>query len=70
MQGIVGAIFDPFITLILIALLAGGAIVGGIWWATDADHIESKTLIAPEIRLTTDGATIDTVYIYRTPDEK
>lgn len=30
-----------------------------------SDAIESSTIIVPEIRLVTDGKTVDTVYIYK-----
>lgn len=31
--------------------------------------IETTKRLVPEIRLTTDGKTIDTIYIYRKPDD-
>jgi hypothetical protein len=65
MEGIGGAIFSGFITLAIITFVIGGIIVGGIWYFTDKDYIESKTIITPEIKLTTDGKKVDTLYIYR-----
>jgi len=62
-----GGIASLIFYIALIALVGGGIIVGGIWFFTDKDYIESKTLITPEIELTTDGKTIDTLYIYRQP---
>lgn len=65
MEGIGGAIFGAFITLAIGTFIVGGIIVGAVWYFTDKDYIESKTIITPEIKLTTDGKKIDTLYIYR-----
>jgi hypothetical protein len=65
MEGIGSAIFGGFITLAIITFVVGGIIVGGIWHFADKDYIESKTIITPEIKLTTDGKKIDTLYIYK-----
>jgi hypothetical protein len=67
MNGIGGAILGGFITLAIVTFIIGGAIVGGIWYFTHEDYIESKTIITPEIKLETDGKKIDTLYIYRQP---
>lgn len=34
--------------------------------STAEKRIETKELIQPEIRLTTDGKTVDTLYVYKT----
>lgn len=54
----------------LLAFIVGSAIIGGIWFFTKKNYIESRTLITPEIQLTTDGKTVDTLYIYHKPTKK
>lgn len=64
------AVKEVFYGMIKLALV--GAIIIGfvIFFVTKATYktnkVESKTLITPEIRLTTDGKTVDTVYVYKT----
>lgn len=70
MEGIGGAIFGGFIVLAFATFFAGAAIVGGIWYFTKKDYIKSDSRITPELRLTTDGTTIDTIYIYRAVNKK
>lgn len=65
MNGIGAGIASAFVTIALIALFIGTIITGSIWYFTSDDTIESKTIITPEIKLTTDGKKIDTIYIYR-----
>lgn len=50
-----------WIACIAIALL----MFGGILFFTERGVIESPTKITPEIRLTTDGKKIDTIYVYK-----
>jgi hypothetical protein len=61
---------SPLFTLLIIGLIAIGIllVIGGynifdFFFIEEA--IESRELIVPEIKLTTDGATIDTLYIYK-----
>lgn len=65
MEGFAAGIASAFVTLAIATLLLGAAIVGVMWFLTDKDYIESKKIITPEIKLTTDGKKIDTLYIYR-----
>lgn len=55
--------------LIFVALCAAVLFGGGTWIASkmfyDKDHIESDTLIVPEIRLTINANQVDTIYVYK-----
>ena len=65
MEGIGQAI--GCLVTIAIAAIVGVALLGGYVtfdWAK-GDVIESPKRITPEIKLTTDGKKVDTVYIYK-----
>jgi hypothetical protein len=63
----VEGLFKAFsVVVILVFLLAVGigVFIGkGIW--DDNGYIESKTKIAPMVKLTIDGKKVDTLYIYK-----
>lgn len=62
--------FRPLIAAAIMGLVAGPLIIISVTYL-GIDHFfiedkfESKELIQPETKLTTDGKSIDTVYIYR-----
>ena len=47
------------------AVLLLGYFVYDVFIKKDTTKIESRVLITPTIKLTTDGKTIDTIYIYQ-----
>ena len=61
---------EGFITMIILALLAGALVIGGIWWAvsafSDDETITDEKLQPTEIIITVDPATgdQDTTYVY------
>jgi len=55
------AIFEMFIKI----AIGWGIIIGTVFYFTEEDYVESKTLIVPEIKLTTNGNKVDTLYIYK-----
>jgi len=62
----IASFFNGIFTLLIILFL--GVIVFIILFITQLSRnnvIKSKTLIKPEIELTTDGKIIDTIYIYK-----
>lgn len=62
-EGLLGVI----IKFIIVVSIAFGTIVYFVAKAMyKTNKIESKTLIRPEIRLTTDGKKVDTIYVYKT----
>ena len=65
MSGYGTGIGEAIVILAISTFILGSVIVGGIWYFTSKDYIESKTPITPEIKLTTDGKTIDTLYVYK-----
>jgi hypothetical protein len=55
-------------TAILIMLVVVGIVVGAIcYWVGRTTQIKSKVRIIPEMVLTTDGKTVDTLFIYKKP---
>lgn len=59
-NGIITVLVVIFITAIVMSVLYIGEI--------NKDHsIKSKRRIIPEVRLTTDGRRIDTIFIYKKP---
>lgn len=65
MQGIGQFIFAGLFTIFLVAILLTAGAMGALWYFNSKDYIESKALITPEIKLVTDGHTIDTIYVYK-----
>ena len=61
-------LFEAFFRVILFAVLAVGLAIGLTWYLCKSDKIESKTRIVPEMKLVTDGKTVDTVFIYKKPN--
>lgn len=69
MDGNIGnGIVTVFFIFVIAAFIIGGCVVFGISLITNKHCIESKEIITPEIKLTTDGKTIDTLYIYKLKD--
>ena len=58
-QGVATLVIFVFVLAISIGVLLGKTI-----WDNDG-FIESKTVIQPMIKLTTDGKKIDTLYVYK-----
>ncbi len=52
-----------FIAVVIVIIMGGYGLYRVIF--PKEKKIESKELIVPEIKLVTDGKTIDTVYIYK-----
>lgn len=61
------AIGGMLLFLGIAGLVVGALIVGSIWFFTHDNNIESKKPITPEIKLTTDGKVVDTIYVYKKP---
>jgi hypothetical protein len=55
------SIIVAFVFVLAIGL---GVFLGNAIWDNDG-YIESKTIIQPMIKLTTDGKKIDTLYVYK-----
>jgi hypothetical protein len=55
-------IFKGF--MLSIILIIGIIVYSGYKWVSDTT-IESKELVKPDYRITTDGKEIDTIYIYK-----
>lgn len=66
MEGIGKGLGEILIGAIIVAAVLFG---GGTWIASkmfyDADHIESDTIIVPEIKLTINANQVDTIYVYK-----
>jgi hypothetical protein len=58
-QGV--AIIVVFVFVLAISI---GVLLGKTIW-DNGDFIESKTVIQPMIKLTTDGKKVDTLYVYK-----
>lgn len=57
---------EAFGCLIVIGIIGICGFLGcGGYLLFSAKEIESKVLITPEVRLTTDGKNVDTLYIYK-----
>lgn len=65
MSGIGNAIVGGFITMVVIAVIITIAIMGSIWYFTSSNEIKSEKRLTPTIELTTDGKTVDTLFIYK-----
>jgi|LakMenEpi03Aug12_release.lakeMendotaPanAssembly.Ray.scaffolds.fasta_scaffold866429_2 hypothetical protein len=52
------------VAIIVIFVFALGVLIGKNIWDNDG-FIESKTVIQPMIKLTTDGKKVDTLYVYK-----
>ena len=65
MSGIGNAIVGGFITMVVIAVIITIAIMGSIWYSTSPSEIKSEKRLTPTIELTTDGKTVDTLFIYK-----
>lgn len=63
-NGIGTLLIAGMISFILLVFLVG-YFVYDKFIEDDTPKIESRVLIVPEIKLTTDGKTIDTIYIYK-----
>ena len=58
-QGVAIIVIFVFVLAISIGIFIGK----DIW--DDGDFVESKTVIQPMIKLTTDGKKVDTLYVYK-----
>lgn len=63
---VLDALFRFLFVCMIIAILGLGYFLYTILWPR-GKRIESKELLVPEMRLTTDGKKVDTIYIYRKP---
>jgi hypothetical protein len=52
---------------VIIALIVGAITWGATYFSTKKKEIVVSSPMVPEIRLTTDGKKIDTVYVYKIP---
>lgn len=61
-DGLAAMFYAGIIAVVLLVLVGIYEVAD---WFFIEETIESKTLIVPDRRLTTDGQTVDTIYIYR-----
>ena len=66
MDSIGSAIASVLLTILVVVII----VVAGITWFTGRwvykkDYIESKVRLTPNIKLTTDGVKVDTIFIYK-----
>lgn len=52
------------VVFVFVLAIGLGVFLGKTIWDDDG-YIESKTIIQPAIKLTTDGKKIDTLYVYK-----
>lgn len=64
MEGIGSGFAQVFFGFAIVVALIFGGIVFGVTKFFQKKEIVTKTLITPKIRLTTDGKTVDTLYVY------
>jgi len=67
MNNIGEGIFQGVATLVIFVFVLAisiGIFIGKDIW-DNGDFIESKTVIQPMIKLTTDGKKVDTLYVYK-----
>lgn len=67
MNNIGEGIFQGVATLVIFVFVLAisiGIFIGKDIW-DDGDFVESKTVIQPMIKLTTDGKKVDTLYVYK-----
>lgn len=62
-EGIFQGVATLVIAVFVLAISIGIFIGKNIW--DDGDFVESKTVIQPMIKLTTDGKKVDTLYVYK-----
>ena len=67
MEGIGKGLAQMLYGCFFVALLIGAAIACLTWYTLSSSEIKSDRLIKPRIELTTDGKTVDTLYIYEKP---
>lgn len=51
--------------VIVVAVVITALIMGSIWYFTSSSEIKSEKRLTPTIELTTDGKTVDTLFIYK-----
>ncbi len=67
-----GSMFDGIGTMLIVGFIAIVAFVGLLIYniydwtkSPKTKTLESKTILVPEIKLHTDGKTVDTIYVYK-----